>query len=1060
MNSCPLSRVWYHSWFALVTAFAATAGAISAALPMATARGDDVSAVKVEVSKLPPAEAATVDFARRVEPLLTKRCVACHGPKKQRGGLRLDSRDAALAGGDNGVVIVPGKSAESVLVHLVAGLEPEKRMPPKGDPLTRDEIAALRGWIDQGARWSDNAGKGQSASASASEHWSFRVPVQGKPPAVKTPAWIRNPIDAYILAKLEAERVAPSPEADRTTQIRRLSLDLLGLPPTPAEVDAFVSDKRPDAYEQLVDRLLASPHFGERWGRRWLDLARYADSDGYEKDSPRPYAYRYRDWVIDAFNRDLPFDQFTIQQIAGDLLPRAGVLEKTATGFHRNTLTNREGGVDPEEFRVAAVVDRVNTTGTVWLGLTVGCAQCHTHKYDPILHREYYSMFAFFNSESEVDVPSPTPEEAAAYARSKADFDAAHAKLQAAFDLDDKSERAKRQAAWETDVAPGLDRPRVWTTLAPRELRSSGGARLTTKLDGAIASTDANPERDDLALVAESKLAHITCLRVEVLPDKKLPAGGPGRAPNGNFVLSEIELKVAPIAKPNAFRTVALVNPRADFSQPDWAVAGATDGNPATGWAVNGETGKRHAALFDLKQPIGDPQGVVLAITLKQQYGGQHTLGRFRIAVTEAVPPVNDDEIPGDVASIIKTPRAKRTAEQAARLASYHRTIDSTARKLKDALDAHAKAAPQPPKSVVPTLADNPQPPKTHIHLRGDFHRPGAEVQPGTLGVLNPLKSSGPAPTRLDLARWLVDPANPLTSRVAVNRVWAALFGRGIVNTPNDFGTRGDPPSHPELLDWLAVEFRNRGWSQKALIKLIVTSATYRQSSSHRPELTDRDANNVWLARQNRIRVEAEIMRDLALACSGLLSDRVGGPSARPPQPPGISDLTYAGSARWVESTGPDRFRRGMYTWFQRTSPYPMLMTFDAPDSNVCVVQRERSNSPLQALTMLNDVVFVECAQALARDLVSHEQGSREERLRALYKRCLGRAPSPDEIKVLTRLYDHFREQARAHPEAATKIVGTSAGMGAPTTRDVAETAAWVGLARAVMNLDEFMTRE
>jgi hypothetical protein len=608
--------------------------------------------------------------------------------------------------------------------------------------------------------------------------------------------------------------LSPSPEADRVTLIRRVSLDLTGLPPTPDEIDAFEKDTSADAFETVVDRLLASTHYGERWGRHWLDSARYADSDGYEKDTGRPFAWRYRDWVIRALNADTPFDRFTVEQLAGDLLPNATIEQKTATGFHRNTLTNKEGGADQEEFRVAAVVDRVSTTGKVWLGLTVGCAQCHDHKYDPVSQREFYQLFAYFNSDREADIAAPLPGEEEKVKADEVKFDAKLGELKAAVD--------------------------------------------------------------------EGKV-------------KKLP---------------------------------------------------------------------------DAEQ----------------------------------------------------TKRAK-------------------------ALAAHEKAAP--PVSKAMTMALGKERP-THVMIRGDFLRKGVPVTPGTPAVL-------PAPggsTRLELARWLVSSDNPLTPRVTVNWVWAKFFGRGLVATAEDFGTQGEKPSHPELLDWLASEFKSSGgWSLKRLHKLIVTSATYRQSSSVSAEALKRDPLNVLLARQSRLRLEAEIVRDGALAASGLLNRTVGGPSIRPPQPPGISELTYANSAKWPVSTGPDRYKRGMYVWFQRTSPYPMLMTFDSPDSNVCVVRRERSNTPLQALTLLNDAVFVEAAQALARRVLSEKAGDAE-RLSHAMRLCVGRTPTPAEGERLAKLLATFRELS-ASADAA-KLVGDHK----PAGVELREAAAWVALARTLLNLDEFVTRE
>jgi mono/diheme cytochrome c family protein len=997
---------------------------------------------------------AKVDFARDVRPILASSCYACHGPEKQKAGLRLDRKREALAGGDSGKVVVPGKPDESPLIERVTSDDPTTAMPPKGERLSPGQVNILRAWVDQGASWPDGL-DGASGSA-AKTHWAFQPPTRPTPPAVKARAWVRNPIDAFVLARLESLGVAPSPEADRATLVRRLSLDLTGLPPTPAEVVAFVDDRSEGAYEAMVDRLLASPHFGERWGRHWLDLARYADSDGYEKDSPRPFAWRYRDWVIDANNRDLPFDRFTVEQLAGDLLPGASLDQKIATGFHRNTLTNREGGTDPEEFRVAAVVDRVNTTGTVWLGLTVGCAQCHTHKYDPLLHKEYYGLFAFFNNGDEVDLPAPLSGEAEAYARAKAAFDAEHTPLREALEAYDRDRRPAHQAEWEKSATVPSAR---WSVLEPIKVNSAAGVSLTVKSDRSILASGINPDADTYTIVVRSDLAGITAFRLEVLDDPTLPARGPGRVAHGNFVLNDLRVTETPRGGEGAIAAelVPLANATADYSQDGYSVAGAIDDDPKTGWAIAGQLGRRHVAVFETKGGVGSPTGATFTFTLDQRYGQQHTLGRFRLSATTAARPVRADDMPDDVAEILALSPDRRTAPQKARLAAYHRTVDPEWTRLDRAVAEHAKKAPKPPTSKAQTLAQAANPRKTHIHIRGDFLRKGDEVSPDTPAVLHPLKASGSTPNRLDLAHWLTDPANPLTARVTVNRMWGHLFGRPLVVSVEDFGTRGEKPSHPELLDWLATELPARGWSRKAMIKLIVTSATYRQSSRVRPDLVDRDPNNTWLARQGRFRPEAEVIRDLTLAASGLLNPAVGGPSVRPPQPPGISDLTYAGSAKWVESTGPDRYRRGMYTWFQRTSPYPMLMTFDAPDSNVCAARRERSNTPLQALTLLNDAVFVECAQSLGRRILAESPcDCPEGRIRHAFLLCLAREPSTEELPVLTRLHDGLLASCRAHPDEAARLAGPTKPAGVQT----AEAAAWVAMGRAMLNLDEFVTRE
>lgn len=777
--------------------------------------------VKVNLKNVPPAARGVIDFGRDIEPILKNACIACHGPEKQRGGLRLDHAGVAFQGSNSGPVIIPKKALESRLLHVVAGVDPEVTMPPKGKkPLSAVEIGKLRAWIEQGAVWPRQAG---NQKAITSSHWAFQPIRRPVLPRIQHSGSIKSPVDHFILARLEKESIDPSPEADRSTLIRRLSFDLRGLPPTPEEVDDFLEDSHPDAYARLVDRLLQSPAYGERWGRHWLDLARYADSDGYEQDRPRPFAWRYRDWVIRAMNRDMPFDRFAVEQLAGDLLPAASIESKTATGFHRNTLTNREGGTDKEQFRVEACFDRVATTAKAFLGLTMGCAQCHDHKFDPFSQREFYQLFAFFNSDDEVDVPAPLAEEKEAYDKARTIFDRKKKELQQAIEQHKKS-------------------------LKPDQVKG----------------------------------------------DKKLTA-------------------------------------------------------------------------------------------------------------------------------------------------------------LQKALAKHEKEEPSP--GMVPALTLG-KGRKTYVLIRGDFLRPGVEVQAGTPAVLHPLKVTNGKPNRSDLANWIADPANPLTPRVIANWVWHRYFGRGLVPTLEDFGIQGERSSHPELLDYLATELVQRNWRLKELHKLIVTSATYRQSSRHRPELLARDPANVLLARQNRLRLEAEILRDNALSVSGLLQPRLGGPSVRPPQPSGISDLTYAGTARWVESKGADRYRRGMYTWFQRTSPYPMLMTFDAPDGVLCCVRREKSNTPLQALTLLNDAAFVECAQALGRRIATAQKTV--DRLEHAFRLCLARSPSRTERDELGRLHQDLLAGARANPGEAARLVGTNP----PAGVDSAEVAAWIALARALMNLDEFVTRE
>jgi len=827
---------------------------------------------------LPPAAKLRVEFGRHVEPILRRNCVACHGAAQQMNGLRLDRGEDALRGGKSGRAIEPGNSAASRLIQLVGGLKAPLVMPPAGARLEAKEVAILRAWIDQGAKWGP-AGAG-------SGHWAFQ-PIRRPPvPAARNRSRARNPIDHFILARLGAERLTPSPEADRATLLRRLSLDLIGLPPAPAEAAEFLSDSRPDAYERAADRLLASPHYGEKWARHWLDLARYADSDGYEGDRMRPHAWRYRHWVIEALNRDLPFDQFTIEQLAGDLLPSASVEQRVATGFHRNTLTNREGGVDTEQFRVEQILDRTATLGTVWLGLTVGCAQCHDHKYEPITQKEFYRLFAFFNTGHETDIDAPLAGEMGPYLERRAEYEAKREALLKEYCIADLQREWERKLL-EAAAHPGRSQPwdRAWKFFG----NNSVGGQAVVKLDP----------------------ARRTRKQQEQLTNSMI-------------------------------------------------------------------------ALFN------------------EGFGKQ----RFAEA-----------------------------------------RIDELRKKLQ-ALDAAA-----PVLSQAQTVGEFGEPRKTRLLRGGDFRDPGEDAEPGTPAVLPPLGKGGPA--RLGLARWLVARENPLTARVTVNRMWQELFGRGLVRTSEDFGTQGEKPSHPELLDWLASEFIEGGWSLKRMHRLMVTSATYRQSSRRRPDVESRDPDNVMLARQSRLRLSAELIRDSALAASGLLNPALGGKSIRPPLPAGVAELGYASGVKWEPTQGAERYRRGLYIHLQRTVPYPQLMTFDAPDAYLTCSRRQRSNTPLQALNLLNDPLFFEAAQGLALRMVREAGPGLAARLDHGFRLCLGRPPTPAEREQMGGYLDRQIGLLRRNPKEARALFPLAAdGV------DPVDAAAWAGAARVILNLDEFMTRE
>ena len=772
-------------------------------------------------------------------------------------------------------MIRPGHSAQSRLIHLVAGADLKVVMPLGGMRLSVEQVGLLRTWIDQGANWP----AGAPAAAQQTEnpaYWAFQPLRKPAPPRALNRTWARNAVDQFVLHRLEKESISPSPEAPKTTLVRRLYLDLIGLPPDPDEVSAFLADNRADAYERLVDRLLASPHYGEKWGRHWLDQARYADSDGFRSDAFRPYAWRYRQWVIDALNRDMPFSEFTIEQIAGDVLPNATVDQKVATGFQRNTLTNREGGIDPEQFRIEQVIDRTSTVGTVWLGLTVGCAQCHDHKFDPIPQRDFYRLLAFFNSADEWNIDAPLPGEMGPYLRAKPEYDRKRRELLEKYGV------PALEAEWEKEMLETAAHP---------------GRRL-----------DWDHAYDDL----RTDLDH------------------------GERIL------------------------RTDLAQRD----------------------PREAKSMT-----------------------DYFIGNYKRVIS----------------------KERKESLGFEELQKLLHELDKTF----------------PDISVAPVLGLAKVPRQTHIMVRGDYRQPGSAVSPGTPSFLPPLES-GHEPTRLDLARWLVSPEQPLTPRVIVNRIWQEHFGRGIVLTSENFGHQGEKPSHPELLDWLAAEFVESGWSLKHMHRLIVSSATYRQSSDLPTGLEAKDPGNILLARQSRLRLPAELIRDSALSAAALLDPRIGGPSIRPPQPPGAS------SKAWVESAGRERYRRGMYIEAYRNAPYPLLSVFDAPNGYGALCRRNRSTTPLQALNLLNDPVFVEAAQGLAARVMSAHSGFAE-RLDYAVRICLARAATPRELDWMHGYLQHEKRALAQDSESARKLWPIDASP---------EAGAWVALSSALLNLDEFITRE
>ena len=1177
----------------------------------------------------PPAPSAKVDFTREVRPILASHCFKCHGQDEgaRKAKLRLDVRDDALKPAKSGeLAIVPGKPSESELVRRISADSEDDLMPPPGakNPLTAADKEILKRWIAEGAEYKP--------------HWAFIAPKQASLPEVQDKQWPQNPIDHFVFARLEKENLKPSPRADKYTLVRRVYLDLIGLPATPAQADAFVNDATPAAYEKLVDQLLASPHYGERWARRWLDLARYADSNGYEKDRPRSI-WPWRDWVINALNADMPFDEFTVEQIAGDLLPNATRDQLIATGFHRNTMINEEGGIDPLEYRFYSVVDRVHVTATSWLGLTMACAQCHTHKYDPIQHAEYYRFMACLNnaiepnlkiteqsvaekrktiqekidaleaalpdkypppvhirwqipsiaefsstngataeflpdssfrvggakpekdaytlkftlppqrlthvqiealaddktgpgrtdhgnfvlSEIELEAP-PTNIEAeplhVKFSRAEADFsqakfpvaDAIDGELDTGWAVDgpggarksreatftlaepleltnataitvrlvqnygthhtlghfrvrfgeesvDKNvaEQLRREARAKTCVqwlAQQLPATANWQLLRP-VAASSATPILTIQDDGSVLCSGDFSKSDTYTVKFKNPPVGIKAFRLEMIPDDRLPNGGPGsvsyEGTPGNFWLSTVRLKADG-------QPVALTNATESFAEKENNAAKTLDDDAQTGWSINGGTGKRQSAVFQFAQSLAATNELQLDLTCEKYYAAG--LGRFRIWVT-----TNDNARAsklGDEALAVlgKYPdKEKIKSLIAATNASPDRELllrqfalsSPDFAKPREEIDKLRATLPQFSTTLVMQERPSGQERKTFVHHRGEFLSAEAEVTPGVPAFLPPLPDNAPK-NRLALAKWLVSGKNPMTGRVIMNRQWEALFGRGIVATTGDFGFQGELPSHQDLLDWLAVEFVKQGWSQKKMLKLMVMSATYQQSSVTTPELVERDPQNILLARGPRFRMDAEMVRDSALVASGLLSEKIGGPSVYPPQPPGVSSEGAYGPLEWKTSVGPDRYRRGLYTFAKRTAPYAMTATFDGPSGEVCLARRDRSNTPLQALTSLNDMAFMECARALGQ-LAAKAEADDAARVEIIFRRCLTRPPTNDERAALVKFFQSQLARFTSGELKATEIMETK------EDAHLNEQAAWTTVARVLLNLDETINK-
>ena len=1172
----------------------------------------------------------TIDFASEIYPIFEQRCQGCHGGAQQLGEFRLDSRTVALQGGASGPNILPGKASESPLFQRIAGIGALNAMPMTGERLAPDDVGLVEAWINQGANWPEGVGV---SSGQVAQHWAYQRPVRHTPPSVRRSDLVRNPIDNFVLDRLEKEGLSFSPEASRETLIRRVSLDLTGLPPTIAEVERFLEDESPDAYQRLIDRTLKSPHFGERWAGYWLDLARYADTNGYESDEPRTM-WAYRDWVVDAFNRNLPFDRFTVEQLAGDLLPNATVDQVVATGFHRNTMLNNEAGSKNDEFYDAAVKDRVDTTATVWLGSTVGCAQCHDHKYDPFKQSEYYRLYAIFNNTA--DSAIKLSEELDVFTGDKEELHLRTAAAEAAKAVLDTPtpELAAAQRAWEERTVPDLPLWNgAWQVLKPVTSESSGSGSLEVLSDGSVLAKEPADGPEAYEVAFEPEPTTLTGLRIEALRDESLPASGPGWGETGAFSLTGIEVEAWTPQRANrhaglldnqpawgnwhtigpfrvgsrdeafrtafpperevdfaatyeeghlawlerttwadgrvhylsyipddsesncasyAFRTVEVREPasvllslgslkglkvwlnsqlvlstdptrsiapnqeklqldlragtneillkltndqgpygfyfqpffgaeresrlrvaRATADQGEWTsvdLATVLDGKAETGWSLDsrtlGDAGEGRAILR-LAQPMDLPAGSRLKVRLIQDSPGSSTgvLGRFRVSATSLAESklAAFQEMPASVRQVLRTVPKQRPEEDSARLSAFYRSIApelAAERRRYASLQASLEAfrAAHTTKTLV--MRELPDPRETRIQNRGNFLDLAEQVEPGVPSVLT---SGGPPRVgdRLALAQWLTSGDNPLTARVRVNQIWNRLFGQGLVATPEDFGTQGDRPSHPKLLDWLATEFVRLDWDTQDLLKTILTSSMYRQDSSASPAKVEKDPSNVLVSRGARYRVEAETVRDIALAASGQMSRQIGGPSVFPPQPAEVfgDHFIEGGFKHWPTSEGADRYRRGLYTFYKRTVVYPAFMNFDAPDRTVCTVNRSLSNTPLQALNTLNDPAFFEAAGSLARRMLGEGGTSRADRITRGFRTVLARTPRGAELDRLLEFLDRMAAKYEAAPTEAADLVGKTLGgrrAGLPDTG----LAPWIMVANVLLNLDETLTRE
>ncbi len=1015
--------------------------------------------------------AAEVSFNRDVRPILSDKCFACHGPDKshREADLRLDVAQGLIGEADTPGVVVPGKPAESELFRRIVSSDDDDRMPPPdaGKDLTDAEIQLLRRWIEQGAKWEG--------------HWAFQPVARPEPPAISDSPFVKNPIDLFVLRRLAQESgdgqpaLRPSAEADRRTLIRRLSLDLLGLPPDIEDVEAFVADQREEAYERLVDRLLESPHYGERMAMWWLDLVRYADSVGYHGDQPVS-VFPFRDYVIESFNQNKPFDQFTKEQLAGDLMPDATLQQRVASGYNRLGMMSAEGGVQPKEYLAKYIAERVRNLGGTWLGMTTGCCECHDHKYDPLTAKDFYSLEAFFADIEErglysgahasgawgPNVPVPTPEQTRQLQQLNQQIAEAKKQLETS-----TPELVAAQTQWEQSIVP-------WSILTPSSFTSAGGATLTKKDDQSLLAGGTSANQDTYTVTIDNPPSDLTALRLEVLPDDSLPKKGPGRAGNGNFVLTELVVRFNP-AVFAAERPVKLSSAAASFEQlaagdktpyGKWAAAAAIDDDAkgaSFGWAVMEQVGRPHFAVFETSDTVEGGEGSRLTIELRQNHDhANHTLGRFRLLGTSAPRPVQLSELPPPaIASILARPAAERDEKQRSELAAHYRSVAPSLEPLRKQVAQHEAQRAALEKSIPTTLVTVAVTPRTvRILPRGNWMDDSGEpLLPAFPAILAPKEV--PAKdrlTRADLADWLTAADNPLTARVFVNRVWKLMFGAGLSRKLDDLGAQGEWPSHPELLDWLAGRFMDSGWDVKQLVKVIVMSGTYRQSSDETALLREVDPFNRLLARQSRFRLDAEMVRDNALAISGLMVGQVGGPSVKPYQPPGYWAYLNFPTRTWQNDQGDKLFRRGLYTHWQRQYLHPSLLAFDAPSREECVADRPRSNTPLQSLVLLNDPTYVEAARVFAERILAEGGDSPSQRLDWAFRCAVSRPIEPLESEVLLELLQKHVAEYTQDPQAALDLLQVGVR---PASKDLepTELAAWTSVARSILMLHETITR-